>query len=125
VFSSSYTFCISFSSKSTLSDALELSSKTNLPHVPDVPKLAQSDLLHLLSKFFVPEIATDLSAIFPAKYPNSPNVSSFGSETFIATDMVGESSFRRSEYGLLPVIALARAENALSLFVFRFPTEFA
>jgi len=32
----------------------------------------------------------------------------------MAIDMVGESSFRRSEYGLLPVIALASAENALS-----------
>ncbi|MBS1260504.1 MAG: hypothetical protein MAG473_00833 [Thaumarchaeota archaeon] len=87
--------------------------------------LAHNDLLHLLSKFFTPEIATDLSATFPAKYPNSPNVSSFGSETFMAIDMVGESSFRRSEYGLLPVIALASAENALSLFVFSFPIEFA
>ena len=34
-------------------------------------------------------------------------------------------SFRRSEYGDLPVIALANALNALSLFVFNPPSEFA
>ena len=32
-------------------------------------------------------------------------------------------SFRRSEYGDLPVIALANALNALSLFVFNPPSE--
>ena len=78
--------------------------------------------------FYIRQLYEDAAAAFLdgyQKYPNSPNVSSFGSETFIVIDMVGESSFRRSEYGLMPVIALASAENALSLFVVSFPTEFA
>ena len=35
------------------------------------------------------------------------------------------SSFLKSEYGDFPVIALANALNALSLFVFSPPSEFA
>ena len=94
--------------------------------MPEVPIPAQSDLQLRLSGFATPEILTEVSATFPAKKPNNPKSISLGFSNFILI-VVDDSvfSFLRSEYGLLPVSALANAENALSLFVFKFPREFA
>ena len=69
---------------------------------------------------------TDVSPTFPAKNPSIPKSNSFGLSIFIRiVNGIVMSSFRKSEYGDFPVMALASALNALSLFVFNPPSEFA
>ncbi len=86
------------------------------------PHIALHCLLSISSS---PEIFTEVSPTLPAKNPSMPYVNSFGFFTFILIVKFGESSFLKDEYGLFPVIALASALNALSLFVFRLSYEFA
>ncbi len=125
VFNSSWIFCISFSSKSTFSQSASPSPKRNLAQVPEVPIPPHIALHCLLSISPRPEIFTEVSPTFPAKNPSIPYVNTFGFFTFILIVILGVSSFRSEEYGLFPVIALASALNALSLFVLRLSYEFA
>jgi len=72
----------------------------------------------------VADMLDDLVAVLP-EVKETPLPENTIRVAIVGRPNVGKSSFRRSEYGLFPVIALASAENALSLFVFNFPTEFA
>ena len=127
MFNSSKTSFISSFPKSTFSDVVSsVSTNWNLAHVPEVPIPPHKALQLRRFGCETPDMLTDVSPTFPAKNPSIPKSSSLGLSIFIRIVIGVEMlSFRKSEYGDFPVIALANALNALSLFVFKPPSEFA